>query len=79
MNFLVTKANHDYWFKIENYNTLEELLENMEKRHSPYIIEKNPHKNIEEMVDFWEGMDRKTAEKIAKLKYHIIIYNDYVE
>ena len=79
MNFLVTKANHDYWFKIESYNTLEELLESMKKRRHSYIIQKNPHTNIKNMVDFWEGVDKNTAEKIAKLKYHIIIYNSYVE
>jgi hypothetical protein len=79
MDFLVTKANSDTWFKLECYDTIEELLNRMDERHTSYIIERNHFHNPKTLIEFWDGMDEDTAREIINMKYHIIIYNGYVE
>lgn len=82
MKFFVRKANDDYWYKIEEYTTLEELLKSIDKRHHDYIIGKNhcfatPPESI---VHYWDNkMTLEDAEKICQIKYEITIYNGYME
>ena len=84
MKFLVIKANHDFWHKIETYNSLEDLIDSMEKRHTHYIIERNFHygETPEEIMECyantnWE-VTLEEATEMSTLKYDILIYNDYI-
>lgn len=78
MTALVTKANSDYWYKIEEYNTVEELYEMIIKRKHSIIISKNTFNNPK-ILDFWEGMKKEDIPKIINSKLHIEIYNSYIE
>lgn len=79
MTVLITKANSDYWYKVENYNTLEELYNMIIKRKCPIIIRRNVFYTEPKDFDFWEGMKEEDIPKICKAKLHIEIYNGYVE
>ena len=85
MEFLITKANNDYWYKIEEYKTIEELLSAIEKRHHDFIIGKNdcfneePEKIYQSFIYDNKKMTMEDARKISQLKYEIEIYNSYIE
>lgn len=79
MLVLVTKANNDYWYKIEEYNTIEELYEMILKRKHSIIIREQKYYTKLEDFDFWEGMKKEDIPKIINTKLHIEIYNSYVE
>ena len=81
MEFLVTKASEDYWYKIEKYNTIEELIQSMEKREVSYIIQENLNYKVDpkEIKEYWYKMTLEDAEKISKLKYNLLIYDDWIE
>ena len=85
MEFLVMKANNDYWYKIENYETIEELTSAIEKRHHGFIIRKNDFHGQDPLEIYkWFTYDNRTmtmetARKISTLKYQITIYNGYIE
>ena len=79
MTVLVTKANSDYWYKIEEYNTIEELYEMILKRKHPVIIREQKYYTEPEDFDFWEGMKKEDIPKIINTKLHIEIYNSYIE
>lgn len=70
---LITKANDDYWYTFKNINTLEELM-----KIYPRIIVKKNHVT-ESNIKFWEGFKQEDIPKLKKAKYHVIIYNGYVE
>ena len=78
MKVLVTKANSEFWYKIEKYNTLNELYKMITKRHHAIVIDKNEYTDIEDF-DFWEGMKKEDIPIIMNIKLHIEIYNDYRE
>ena len=81
MEFLVTKASEDYWYRIEKYDTIDELIQSMEKIDTSYVIEDNFHykENPKEIKECWHKMTLKDAEKISKLKYNILIYDYWIE
>lgn len=79
MDFLVNKANSDTWFKLECYDTIEELLDKMNERHTSYLIKRNHWHNPKALVESWDGMDEDTAREITKIKYRIVILNGYIE
>ena len=83
MEFLVTKASDDYWYKFEEYDTIDELIQSMEKRDTSYIIRKNFDYKTDpkEIKTYWDGMGMtlKDAKKISKLKYNLLIYDDWIE
>jgi len=85
MEFLITKANNDYWYKIEEYKTIEELLLSIEKRHHDFIIGKNDYFNwnpaeiYQSFIYDNKKMTMEDARKISQLKYQITIYNGYIE
>lgn len=84
MKFLVVKANHDFWHKVETYNSLEDLISSMERRHTHYIIEHNsyygeaPEEIMECCANTAWAMTLEEAAEISTLKYNILIYNDYI-
>lgn len=78
MKVLVTKASKDYWYKIKEFNTMEDIQKFIKKCGCEIIIGKNRYIN-DSMFEFWEGMKAKDIPIIKKCPLHIIIYNDYVE
>lgn len=83
MEFLVTKASDDYWYTFEEYNTIDELIQSMEKRDTSYVIKNNFDYKTDpkEIKKYWDGMEMtlKDAKKISKLKYNLLIYDDWIE
>ena len=81
MELMVTKANSDYWVRFESYDSVQELIESMEKRHHNLILSTNDFygKSPEYILELWDKIDLATAEKISKTKYTIEIYNSYIE
>lgn len=81
MEFLVTKANDDYWYKFEKYDTIDELIQSMEKRGTAYVIKKNFNykEDPKEIKECWNKMTLENAKKISKLKYNLLIYNSWIE
>lgn len=74
MPLLITKASDDYWYKIDYINTIDALI----KKYDDVIIERNTYTTKEDF-DFWDGMKAKDIPTIMKCKYHVIIYDSYVE
>lgn len=74
MPLLITKASDDYWYKIDYINTIDALI----KKYDSVIIERNTYTTKEDF-DFWDGMKAKDIPTIMKCKYHVIIYDSYVE
>lgn len=73
MLVFVTKASDDYWYDFREVNTLDDLME----IHDYVIVEKN---NLYPVVyDFWEGFKKEDIPKAVSAKYHVTIYDDYVE
>ena len=78
MTVLVTKANSDYWYKIKEFNTMEDIQRFIEKCRCDIIIEKNAYTN-DELFEFWDGMKAEDIPIIKRCSLHIMIYNSYVE
>ena len=74
---IITKANDDYWYKLKEINTIEELF----NIYNSTIVEKNEYKNWKdyEFLDFWDGIKKEDIPLIRKAECHITIYNDFVE
>ena len=74
---IITKANDDYWYKLKEINTIEELF----NIYNSTIVEKNEYKNWKdyEFLDFWDGIKKEDIPLIKKAECHITIYNDFVE
>lgn len=81
MEMMVVKANDDYWVRFESYDSVQELIESMEKRHHNLILGINDfyEEDPEYILEFWDKINLATAEKISKTKYKIEIYNNYRE
>ena len=73
MLVFVTKASDDYWYDFKEINTLDDLME----IHNSVIVEKNNLYPGD--FDFWEGFKKKDIPKAISAKYHVIIYDSYVE
>ena len=78
MLVFVTKASDDYWYDFKEVNTLDDLM----KIYDYIIIEKNTLYNNETeefFTKFWEDFKKEDIPKAISAKYHVIIYDDYVE
>lgn len=78
MTVLVTKANSDYWYKIREFNTMEDIQSFIEKCRCGIIIEKNLYTH-DSNFEFWNNMKTEDISIIKSCPLHITIYNDYVE
>lgn len=78
MTVLVTKANSNYWYKIREFNTIEDIQQFIKKCRHEIIIGENEytHDNI---FKFWDGMKPEDIPIIKRCSLHITIYNNYVE
>jgi len=83
MTVLVTKANHDYWHRFQEFNSLESLFDYAKKCRHPLILEQNDFygftENLKTLSELWNNISLEEAEKIRDTYWHIIIYNDYIE
>lgn len=80
MLVLVTKASDDYWYDFKEVNTLDDLM----KIYYRVIVEENdfynkPIEAEEFFTEFWKGFKKVDIPKAISAKYHITIYNDWVE
>ena len=78
MTVLVTKASDDYWYKIKEFHTMEDIQKLIKECHHSIIIEKNSYTN-DEIFEFWDGMKTEDIPIIKQCPLHITIYNNYVE
>lgn len=78
MKAFISKASEDYWYKIKEFNTMEDIQKFIEKCGCEIIIGKNEYTN-NNMFKFWKGMKSKDIPIIKKCSLHIIIYDSYVE
>ena len=78
MTILVTKANHDYWYKIKEFNTIEDIYNFIKQCKHSIIIEENSYTN-DNVFKYWDGMKKEDIPIIKKCSLHIIIYNSWVE
>lgn len=84
MKFLVTKANHDYWHKVETYNSLEELIASLKRRHTRYSIARNIFYQgcAERIKEFYSDSPNfkvtlEEAKEMTTIEYEIEILNSY--
>ena len=73
MLVFITKASDDYWYDFKEVNTLDDLM----KIHDYVIVEKNILYPGD--FDFWEDFKKEDIPKAISAKYHVTIYDDYVE
>ena len=73
MKILITKANSDYWYKIKEIKTLNDLF----SIYPHLVIEPNLYTKND--IKYWDGFRKEDIPKLKEIKIHIIIYNDYIE
>ena len=73
MLVFVTKASDDYWYDFREVNTLDDLME----IHDYVIVEKNNLYPGD--FDFFFFFKKEDIPKAISAKYHVTIYDDYVE
>ena len=78
MKTIITKANHDYWYKIKAFNTMEDIQRFIKECKHEILIEKNPYTSNEDFR-FWDGMKPDDIPTIKDCPLHITIYNGYIE
>ena len=75
MNVLVTKASSDYWYRVINVETLDDVM----KIYPEVIIRKNDY-SADDILKFWDGVkDKAEANRMADCKYTVTMYDDYIE
>lgn len=77
MKILLLKASSDYWYKIVEVNSIDQLY-NLSKGHG-IILQRNYHANEDFTNEYWDGMTEEDAITIRTIKYIAEIYDDYVE
>lgn len=77
MKIFLYKASDNYWYRIVNCNTIDELYKL--SNGDGIILEKNIHTDYDSLIKYWDGMTKKDAAIIVNLKYRAIIYDDYLE
>ena len=78
MTVLVTKASDDYWYRIRNFNTMEDIQQFIKECICGIIIERN-HYTDDRIFEFWDDMKAEDIPTIKRCPLHITIYNSYVE
>ena len=74
MLVFVTKASKSYWYDFKEVNTLDDLM----KIHDSVIVEKNIFTNPD-YFEYWDDFKKEDIPKAISAKYHVTIYDDYVE
>jgi len=78
MTVLVTKASDDYWYRIRNFNTIEDIQRFIKECKCGIIIERN-HYTDDRIFEFWDDMKAEDIPIIKRCPLHVTIYNSYVE
>lgn len=78
MTVLVTKASDDYWYRIRNFNTMEDIQRFIKECKCGIIIERNCYTD-DAIFEFWDDMKAEDIPTIKRCPLHITIYNSYVE
>ena len=74
MLVFVTKASSYNWYDFKEVNTLDDLM----KIHHTVIVEENDYTNPDDFK-YWDGFKKEDISKAISAKYHVTIYDDYVE
>ena len=74
MLVFVTKASDSYWYDFKEVNTLDELM----KIHHAVIVEENDY-FTPDYFKYWDDFKKEDIPKAISAKYHVTIYDDYVE
>ena len=74
MLVFVTKASDDYWYDFKEINTLDDLM----KIYHSVIVEVNDFTNPD-YFKYWDDFKKEDIPKAISAKYHVIIYDSYVE
>lgn len=74
MLVFVTKASEAYWYDFKEVNTIDDLM----KIYPHLIIEENDY-DFPEVFEWWDGFKKEDIPKAISAKYHVTIYDDYVE
>lgn len=74
MLVFVTKASDDYWYDFREVNTLDELM----KIHHTVIVEENDYTNPD-YFEYWNDFKKEDIPKAISAKYHVTIYDDWIE
>lgn len=74
MLVFVTKASKDYWYDFKEVNTLDELM----KIYHRVIVEENDFTDPN-IFEYWDNFKKEDIPKIISAKYHVTIYDSWVE
>ena len=74
----VTKVSEVEWYKIVNLNSIETIFQLVDE-YDEIIIEEDWFYTDEESFEFWDTVKKEDIPKIIEAKYHITIYDDYIE
>lgn len=78
MTVLVTKASDDYWYRIRNFNTMEDIQRFIKECKCGIIIERNRYTD-DAIFEYWDDMKAEDIPTIKRCPLHITIYDSYVE
>ena len=74
----VTKVSAEGWYKIVNLNSIKTIFRLVDE-YDEIIIEEDWFHTDEESFEFWDIVKKEDIPKIIEAKYHITIYDDYIE
>lgn len=74
MLVFVTKASNDYWYDFKEVNTLDDLM----KIYHRVIVEENDFTNPD-YFKYWNNFKKEDIPKAISVKYHVTIYDSWVE
>lgn len=74
----VTKASTEEWYKIVSLNSIETIFRLVDE-YDKIIIEEDWYYTDEKSFKFWDTVKKEDIPKIIEAKYHITIYDDYIE
>lgn len=79
MTVLVTKGHGNYWYKIKEFNTMEDIQQFIKKCRCTITIGKNPYTDDDDFK-FWDGMKIEDIPIIKCCPLIITFFSDdYVE
>ena len=74
MLVFVTKASESYWYDFKEVNTIDDLM----KIHDSVIVEENGYTNPD-YFEYWDDFKKEDIPKAISAKYHVTIYDSWVE
>ena len=83
MKILILKASDFDWYRIKDFDNLQDVVNYMDKKNRPLILSHNFWYGIDldSIMYAWSdiGITEEEALMLQKIRYSLKIYDDYIE